>query len=58
MISTLISLPYELTRRPLVAVGERLTGRLRTDAAPRVYLDKAIGSADRLAGNLLRNGTP
>ena len=55
MISTLISLPYELTRRPLVAVSEGLTGRLREDAAPRVYLDKAIGSADRLAGSLLRN---
>lgn len=55
MISTFISLPYELTRRPLVAVGEGLTGRLREDAAPRVYLDKAIGSVDRLAGNLLRN---
>ena len=56
MISTLISLPYELTRRPLVAVGDGLAGRLREDAAPRVYLDKAIGSADRLAGALLHNG--
>lgn len=55
MISTLISLPYELTRRPLVAVGEGLTGRLPEDAAPRLYLDKAIGSADRLAGSLLHN---
>lgn len=55
MISTLISLPYEIARRPLVAVGEGLTGRLREDTAPRVIVEKAIGSADWLAGNLLGN---
>ncbi|HJQ07251.1 MAG TPA: hypothetical protein VJ872_17505 [Nocardioides sp.] len=55
MISTLISLPYELTRRPIVAVGDGLTHRLREDATPRVFVDWAIGSADRLAGILLRD---
>lgn len=56
MISTLISLPYELARRPIVAIGEGLTSRLHEDAAPRVFLDRAIGSADQFAGILLRNG--
>jgi hypothetical protein len=55
MISTLIALPYELARLPLVIVENGLADRLPETSAPRVTLDRAIGSADRLAGSLLRN---
>lgn len=56
MITTLISLPYEIARRPVVAVGGGLTGLLPESAPPRVAFEKAVGSADQLAGLLLRNG--
>jgi len=55
MISTLISLPYELARRPLDLVDDQLSERLPETSAPRVVLDRALGSADRLAGTVLRN---
>jgi len=54
-ITALIALPYELARMPVVLVDDRLAGRLPEDSVPRVTLDRAIGSADRLAGSLLRN---
>ena len=53
MISTLISLPYELARYPLAFVDDRLTGRLPDTLGNRVGW--ALGSADVLAGSLLRN---
>ena len=55
MISTLIALPYELARLPLVIADNRLSDRLPETSGARVTLDRAIGSADRLAGSLLRN---
>jgi hypothetical protein len=55
MISTLIALPYELARRPLDLVDKALSDRLRETSAVRVTLDRAIGSADRLAGTVLAN---
>ncbi|SDR72738.1 hypothetical protein SAMN04488570_0175 [Nocardioides scoriae] len=55
MISTVIALPYEIARLPLVAVDNRLVGRLAEDSFARVGLDRTIGSADRIAGTLLRN---
>lgn len=54
-ISSLIALPYELARMPAVLVDNNLSARLSEDSMPRVTLDRAIGSADKLAGTLLRN---
>lgn len=54
MLSTLIALPYELARLPLV-LADNLSDRLPETSAPRVALDRAIGSADKLAGALLGN---
>lgn len=56
MKSTLIALPYELARLPMAVVDKTLAGRLAETSAPRVTLDRAIGSADKLAGALLGNG--
>lgn len=55
MISTVIALPYELARLPLAVVDKTLAGRLAETSTPRVTLDRAIGSADRIAGALLGN---
>lgn len=55
MISTLIALPYELARLPLVVVDQTLSPRLAETSAPRVTLDRTIGSADKLAGSVLGN---
>src|SRR3954454_22244170 len=55
MISTLITLPYELARLPLVLVDNGLSDRLPETSGPRVTLDRAIGSVDKLAGTLLHN---
>ncbi len=55
MLTTVISLPYEVARLPLVALDRRLSERLPETSGARVVLDRAIGSADRLAGTLLRN---
>jgi hypothetical protein len=55
MINTLIALPYELARLPLTVVDKTLAGRMDETSAPRVTLDRAIGSADKLAGALLSN---
>lgn len=55
MISNLISLPYELVRRPIALVDDQLSDRLSETSPPRVVLDRALGSADKLAGTVLRN---
>ena len=55
MISTLIALPYELARLPLVLVDGRLSERLSEASVPRTTLDRALGSADKVAGTLLGN---
>jgi hypothetical protein len=54
-ISSLIALPYELARMPAVLIDNSLSARLSEDSVPRVTLDRAIGSADKLAGSLLGN---
>ncbi|GEP32975.1 hypothetical protein NSZ01_07430 [Nocardioides szechwanensis] len=56
MISTLVALPYELARLPLVLVDRSLSRRLAEDSPARATLDRTIGSADKLAGAVLRNG--
>jgi hypothetical protein len=55
MISTLIALPYELARLPLVLVDETLAERLPDTSVPRTTLDRTLGSADKLAGAVLSN---
>jgi hypothetical protein len=55
MLSTLISLPYEIARKPLALVDDSLEDRLPETSLPKVTLDRAIGQADRIAGTLLRN---
>jgi hypothetical protein len=55
MISTLIALPYEIARLPLTIVDGKLADRLPETSRPRVVLDRAIGSADKVAGSVLRN---
>lgn len=52
MISTLVSLPYRIARLPLVLVDSRLSDVLPETSAPRVTFDRALGSADKLAGRL------
>ena len=54
-INSLIALPYELARMPVALVDNSLASRLAEDSMPRVTLDRALGSADKLAGSLLRN---
>ncbi|MDN4172710.1 hypothetical protein QWY28_07150 [Nocardioides sp. SOB77] len=55
MLTRLISLPYEIARLPLAVVDSTLAGRLPETSAPRVALDRTIGSADRIAGAVLHN---
>jgi hypothetical protein len=55
VISTLIALPYKLVRLPLTIVDETLSDRLSEASVPRLTLDRTIGSADKLAGAILRN---
>ncbi|QNN52773.1 hypothetical protein [Nocardioides mesophilus] len=55
MIKHLIALPYELARLPLVLVDKSLSTRLQDGSGPAVVLDRAIGSADKVAGAVLRN---
>jgi len=55
MIRTLVAIPYELARLPFALVDNRLSDKLSETSAPRVTLDRAIGSADKLAGSLLGN---
>jgi hypothetical protein len=55
MISTLIALPYEVARLPLTVADNGLVQRLPETSGTRVTLDRAIGSADKLAGTLLGN---
>lgn len=55
MISTLIALPYELARLPLTVVDRGLADRLPETSAPRVAIDRTLGSADRIAGTLLHH---
>lgn len=55
MSSTLIALPYELARLPLVIADNGVSRMLPETSVPRVTLDWTIGSADKLAGALLRN---
>ena len=55
MLSTLIALPYEIARLPVVVIDNALSDRMTETSGPRVTLDRVIGSADQLAGALLRN---
>ncbi|MGN6088301.1 MAG: hypothetical protein ACTHNT_03310, partial [Actinomycetales bacterium] len=55
MLNALISLPYELARKPLELVDGQLAGRVSDTALPKVALDRALGQADKVAGSLLRN---
>lgn len=55
MISTLIALPYEVARLPLVIIDKNLSEKLSETSGPRVTLDRVIGTADKLAGALLGN---
>ncbi|MDO9454538.1 hypothetical protein [Nocardioides sp.] len=55
MIRTAVALPYELARMPLALLDKRLSQLLPETSGPRVALDKAMGSADKLAGTVLAN---
>jgi hypothetical protein len=55
MVTKLISLPYELARLPWSVVDSALSDGLPRTSRPRVILDKALGSADRIAGSVLRD---
>jgi len=57
MIKTLIALPYELARLPILVVDNNLSGRLPESSATRLTLDRAIGATDKLAGALLGDHT-
>ena len=53
MIRTLIAVPYELARLPLVIIDNSLSRRLSETSGARMTLDRAIGSADKVAGALI-----
>ena len=53
--NTLITLPYELARLPLTTIDGVLSRQLPESSLPRTTLGRAIGSADKLAGALMRN---
>lgn len=53
MISTILTLPYELARLPLTIVDTSLASRLAETSKPRVRFDRALGSVDKVAGGLL-----
>jgi hypothetical protein len=53
MIRTLIAVPYELARLPLVIIDNSLSRRLSGTSGARMTLDRAIGSADKVAGGLI-----
>jgi hypothetical protein len=55
MIHALITVPYELARLPLVIVDNSLSRRLSETSGARMTLDRAIGSADKIAGALIRD---
>jgi hypothetical protein len=50
---SLLTVPYQLTRTPLVLVDVQLARRLPEDSRPRLLLDRVLGSYDQLAGRLL-----
>jgi hypothetical protein len=51
MMKNLVSLPYEIARLPLSVIDDKLADRL--PERQRLTLDRALGSADRLAGTVL-----
>ena len=53
MIRTLITVPYEFARLPLVILESALSTRLPGTSPARLTLDRAIGSVDRAAGALI-----
>jgi hypothetical protein len=55
MIRTLITVPYELARLPLLIIDNGLSTRLSETSPARLTLDRAIGSADKVAGALIRD---
>ncbi len=55
MIDKLIALPYELARLPIGIVDKAVSGTLPADSLPRTTFDRALGSADKVAGTVLRN---
>ncbi len=55
MISTLIALPYELTRLPLSMIDQRVSARLPETSTARVTIDHAMGTTDKIAGTILHN---
>jgi hypothetical protein len=55
MFSNLIALPYKAARLPLSIVDKAVGDRLPETSAPRVALDRTLGSADVFAGSVLRN---
>ena len=56
MISTVIALPLRARPSPPRHRRQQLADKLSETSTPRVTLDRAIGSADKLAGALLGNG--
>ena len=53
MIRTLIAMPYEFARLPLVIIDNGLSSRLPETSGARMTLNRAIGSADKVAGALI-----
>lgn len=55
MLNKLIALPYKAARLPLTLADKTIAERLPETSGPRVLLDRTLGSADKLAGSVLRN---
>jgi hypothetical protein len=57
MIRNLIAVPYEVARLPLLVVDKTLSDKVSETFGPRLVVDRALGSADKVAGTLLGNRT-
>lgn len=54
-VRDLIALPYRVVRTPLAIVDFQLARRLPENSQARVLFERTLGTADHLAGRLLRD---
>jgi uncharacterized Ntn-hydrolase superfamily protein len=51
----LLTLPYRAYRAPLAVLDARVATRLPSESAPRLVIDRVLGSYDQFAGRLLKD---
>lgn len=50
-----LRLQYRLARMPLQLIERRFVSRMDAEAPPRLYFERAVGTVDAAAGNVLRD---